>query len=1001
MPFLELIPITTLLQVLTTEILETAVAAQDVLMEKETFKLLGAYFKDIQPVLSELRLRNLGESQAARQALDSLQEDIRKAKSLVEMCTKKSRFYQLVHCRSIVKEAQQVIRDVGKSLALLSLASTEVSVDIRDNVEKLRTQMLRTEFQASEQKLEVLNKIELGITQNRTDQGFVNDLINEIARAVGVPVQDSEIRKELSNLKREKEEAAVRKEREEEVFMEQVIALLSRADAARTPEDIREDYTRFQDDAEEELQPLQSFLCPISGEVMRDPVSVATGHTYERSRIQEWFDRGERTNYVTKLPLPDLTLKPNHKIKATIEEWVERNYCIRIRSARKKLESGDEAVGKQALEDLCKLCTESSKITHWIAKEGLVPLIVRMLESHDREVKKKCLSALLAIVTGNDENKRQLLDTGGVEQVVRCLARNISVSKLAVALLRELIQPSLPGKPFPNSRFYNKLSQDPTALLLLVTLLNGGDVEAAQNATEILEELCDKDQNIVEMAKVNWYIPLMDRLRNGSNESKLIMAKCLAELQLTELNKQSLGEGGAISSLVQMVPGNLEGKAAALKALQNLSTFGPNKSYIAEAGAIPLVLEHLFSGRFPVHVRESAAIILENMVLNEGTRFLVDANGGMIDQRKTIQDLLVVQDNSSSSSSVQKHVLLSLLGLVSPPGADEARKFLKDASGVSGLLPLLEGSDHEVRDVVVQVLCCLSDDSAQEITKFLIHRKVAGVFVNLLYEGRRDVQAAAAGILANLPFEEDNLTAYLVEESVIPAIVHVLKNGSPKSKESAAGALLRFTLPSNVELQQKVVELGVYDVLKGLINSGTSLGKVRAADAFRNFSNSTLRLSIPPSRSGCFCLLKRLPPPCKVHLGPCEERTTFCLVEANVVPDLLSLLNEQETASAGMDALLTLILEDEVLEKGAKHLHEVKAIDPILELMSQSTESCKEKAMIFLERIFQVKKMAECYGDRARILLVELASHGNSSIRRRAATVLARLQVIQEASTYF
>lgn len=405
MPFLELIPITTLLQVLTTEILETAVAAQDVLMEKETFKLLGAYFKDIQPVLSELRLRNLGESQAARQALDSLQEDIRKAKSLVEMCTKKSRFYQLVHCRSIVKEAQQVIRDVGKSLALLSLASTEVSVDIRDNVEKLRTQMLRTEFQASEQKLEVLNKIELGITQNRTDQGFVNDLINEIARAVGVPVQDSEIRKELSNLKREKEEAAVRKEREEEVFMEQVIALLSRADAARTPEDIREDYTRFQDDAEEELQPLQSFLCPISGEVMRDPVSVATGHTYERSRIQEWFDRGERTNYVTKLPLPDLTLKPNHKIKATIEEWVERNYCIRIRSARKKLESGDEAVGKQALEDLRKLCTESSKITHWIAKEGLVPLIVRMLESHDREVKKKCLSALLAIVTGNDENK--------------------------------------------------------------------------------------------------------------------------------------------------------------------------------------------------------------------------------------------------------------------------------------------------------------------------------------------------------------------------------------------------------------------------------------------------------------------------------------------------------------------------------------------------------------------------------------------------------------------
>ncbi|XP_062098902.1 U-box domain-containing protein 12-like [Humulus lupulus] len=32
------------------------------------------------------------------------------------------------------------------------------------------------------------------------------------------------------------------------------------------------------------------FRCPISLELMKDPVIVSTGHTYERSCIQKWID---------------------------------------------------------------------------------------------------------------------------------------------------------------------------------------------------------------------------------------------------------------------------------------------------------------------------------------------------------------------------------------------------------------------------------------------------------------------------------------------------------------------------------------------------------------------------------------------------------------------------------------------------------------------------------------------------------------------------------------
>lgn len=1004
MVLVELIPISTILALLTTQILETAVAAHDVLVEKETFRLLYTFFMDVQPVLSELMKRNMEDSPAARQALESLQGDVKRARSLVDTCKKKSKFYQLLHCCSIVKQAEQISRDVAKSLALLSLASTEVAADIRDNVDKLRNQILSAEFRASEQELRIVDKIEMGLRQHQTDQAFVNDLISEIARAVGVPVEDSAIRKELESLQREKEDASLRKEREEEVYMEQILALLSTADAAHTPEASRVDYRdKFEACPEEEQPPFPSFRCPISGDVMKDPVSVATGRTFERSRIQEWFDSGEKTDPITKLLLPDLTLRPNIQIKKTIEEWMDYNNRVRIRNARRKFESGDEIMIQEALEDLYSLCDGNFKVKQWIGEEKLVAQIVTMLKSQDKDVKKKSLLALQIIVAGNDNNKEQLVDAGGVQQIVRCLSRE-SFSKLALALLLHLLHAGTLGAPARNYSVYTKLTQATGSILLLVTSLNGKDAEAVGLAKQILEQLCDEDQNIVEMAKANWFTPLIHRLCHGSDGSKLIMANALAVMELTELNKQNLGEGGAIAPLVNMISGNLEAKTAALKALKNLSAFGNNKKFMAEAGGVPIVLQILFSGRYPVTVRESAAAILERIVLDDGSKYLVNANRDAIDLGKTIQSLLVLQENSSNTLSVQKHVLLSLLRLISPPDAHEARKLMEDAHGISTLLSLLECSDHEIRDVVVQLLSCLSDDCSQEISLFLIQKKLGGFFASLLQDNASgDVQAAAAGILASLPPEDTSLTTYLTQEGVLHAIVYVLVKGKAKAKESAVGSLLRFTSPSNVILQQKVVELGIFPIMKSLINSGTSLSKQRAVTVLGNLSMSTLHLSKPPSITGCFYMLKKPPSVCRVHPGSCSERTTFCLVESKATSDIVVLLNEQEShaAVAGVDALLTLVYDDEILEKGTNFLHDEEAIIPILKLLSHGTESSKERAIHILERIFKVKRMKDIYGGRARIPLVELATNGNKSIRKQAAKVLARMEAIHESSSYF
>ena len=74
--------------------------------------------------------------------------------------------------------------------------------------------------------------------------------------------------------------------------------------------------------AEEEVPP--SFVCPITQEVMRDPVSTADGHTYERDAIERWL-RTRRTSPMTGATLSSRALIPNLALRKLCREWAARN----------------------------------------------------------------------------------------------------------------------------------------------------------------------------------------------------------------------------------------------------------------------------------------------------------------------------------------------------------------------------------------------------------------------------------------------------------------------------------------------------------------------------------------------------------------------------------------------------------------------------------------------------------------------------------------------------
>ncbi|KAK7391757.1 hypothetical protein VNO78_20178 [Psophocarpus tetragonolobus] len=147
-------------------------------------------------------------------------------------------FYLLIKCRSIVEEVEQVTRDIGKSLAALSIANAEVLSRISDQINRLQSEMQREKFEASQSQIQIVDKLNQGLREQKLDQAFAKDILEDIARAVGVPVEPSEISKELPSIKEEKKDASIRKERAECVLLEQIIQLLSRADAASDYEDV-------------------------------------------------------------------------------------------------------------------------------------------------------------------------------------------------------------------------------------------------------------------------------------------------------------------------------------------------------------------------------------------------------------------------------------------------------------------------------------------------------------------------------------------------------------------------------------------------------------------------------------------------------------------------------------------------------------------------------------------------------------------------------------------
>nr|CAD1830330.1 unnamed protein product [Ananas comosus var. bracteatus] len=63
------------------------------------------------------------------------------------------------------------------------------------------------------------------------------------------------------------------------------------------------------------------FVCPVAKKIMDEPVVIASGKTFERSAIEEWLEKGNRTCPLTGEVLSNTILIPDKKLTEFIQAW--------------------------------------------------------------------------------------------------------------------------------------------------------------------------------------------------------------------------------------------------------------------------------------------------------------------------------------------------------------------------------------------------------------------------------------------------------------------------------------------------------------------------------------------------------------------------------------------------------------------------------------------------------------------------------------------------------
>ncbi|XP_073271173.1 E3 ubiquitin-protein ligase PUB23-like [Primulina huaijiensis] len=248
------------------------------------------------------------------------------------------------------------------------------------------------------------------------------------------------------------------------------------------------------------------FVCPISMQLMKDPVTVSTGITYDRESIEKWlFQCKNSTCPVTKQDLSSTDLTPNHTLRRLMQEWCTFNAYERIPTPKAPVEKSQilkllqeaKASPKSQINCLHRLRSiahrDESSRNHLQQAAGAVEfLVIVASKNEDAMHRSEALSILHQIQLSESDSKKLLSDNGGfLESLMQVMDSGDCQSRAhAVMLLKSAFYVADPE---------HLIRSKPEIYKQIVHILRDKiSQQATKTALKLLVELCPWGRNRIK-----------------------------------------------------------------------------------------------------------------------------------------------------------------------------------------------------------------------------------------------------------------------------------------------------------------------------------------------------------------------------------------------------------------------------------------------------------------------------------------------------------------------
>ncbi|KAJ4788983.1 U-box domain-containing protein 4 [Rhynchospora pubera] len=336
----------------------------------------------------------------------------------------------------------------------------------------------------------------------------------------------------------------------------------------------------------------KDFCCPISLDLMRDPVVVSTGQTYDRASIIQWMDEGHSTCPNSGQLLSDSRLIPNRALRSLISLWCSvfgvpyesgevtdgsaetiAAACSSKAAITANMETAqilvgqladgsDEAKGLAARE-LRLLAKTGKQNRAYIAEIGAIPLLSTLLSSSDPVTQENSVTALLNLSI-YDTNKQLIMEEEG------CLSLITEVLKHGWSIEgRENAAATLFSLSVVHD-YKKRILSEPGAVESLARLLKKGTPRGRKDAVMALFNLSTHPESWVEMLESGAAVALAHALTNELVSEEAAGALALISKQPAVAHAVA-GVESTVPSLIKIMKrGSPKGKENAVAALQEI-----------------------------------------------------------------------------------------------------------------------------------------------------------------------------------------------------------------------------------------------------------------------------------------------------------------------------------------------------------------------------------------------------------------------------------------------